>query len=145
MKKGKYLLVLGCLLFLVTGCKTKRLTCEQRIIDTEEVKVDQRISLAYKDKALKEGTFALTYFYKNNTEENTSAQKQALEEQYSIYKDKKGIEYYSKNVNGGLYFEFQAQIEDLSEEDKENLSIIAGYKDMQSAKEKLVQEGYTCK
>ena len=145
VRKGLYLLVLGCLLFLVSGCKADRLTCEKRVTDTEEVKIDQRLSLVFDKRELKEGTVALSYYYATNPKANAEVMRKDLEDQYAIYKDKKGIEYYFKNLEKGLYFELQAQIKDLSEEDKSNLEIIANYTDMTTAKSDLISEGYQCK
>ncbi len=137
--------MLAAILVLLTGCKSTRLTCTKRVTDTDEIKVDQRISLVFKKNELTEGTLALSYYYANNVEQNAKTMQADLENQYSIYKDKKGVEYYFKNLDKGLYFEIQAEVKKLSEEDKNNLGAITDYASYQSAKTLLVSDGYECK
>lgn len=142
MKKNLWILVF---LLLVVGCKKTNLACTKRIIDTEDVKVDERISLDFKNKKLDKSFFSLDYYYATNIEANSSVAKESLEEQFGSYKDKKGIEYLFSDIDQGLHFELQITPSKIEEEWKKDFEKQINYKDYSDAKEILTKDGYQCK
>lgn len=141
--KKKFLILL--LVMFIVGCKSKNLSCDKMIIDTDEVKVNEKISLNFKNKKLDKTFYTLDYHYANNVEQNAETTKKSLEEQFSIYKDSKGIEYFFSNLEEGIHFEVQISPEEITEEEKENFEKQVDYRDYTSAKESLIKDGYQCK
>ncbi len=141
--KRKWLICLGLVMFL-SGCGTTDLHCTKRIVDNDQVKVDQEIKLSFTKKGLKEGSLGLTYYYANNIDENTKQMKEELENQYHDYKDKKGIDYDFTDQKQGFYFEIEVNLEKLSSEDKDNFNILTDYEDYRDASDTLMKDGYSC-
>jgi len=144
MKNKKNIWMVGILL-LVVGCKSTNLSCTKTIIDTEDVKVNEKISLNFEKKKLKQSFFTLDYYYGNNVESNAQLTRESLEEQFSNYKDSSGVEYFFTNIEEGIHFELQVNPEKLTEEEKTFLEKQVNYKDYNSARETLASDGYQCK
>ncbi len=142
MKKKVWIFFI--LLFAV-GCKSTNLTCTKTIIDSEDVKVEEKISLNFKKKKLDKTFYSLDYYYASNIEANAEATKDSLEEQFSDYKDSKGIEYFFSNTDQGIHFELQMNPNKVSDEDKEYFEKQISYKSYADAKDELISDGYQCK
>lgn len=143
MKKRNICLII--ILFLVVGCRSQSLSCTKVVMDTDEVVMDERISLTFKKRQLTDCIYSLNYTFANNIDDNVATTRSSLEDQYSVYKDKKGVDYSFSNIEQGLHFQLQLKESKLTEEDKENFSNLIDYKTIQSAKEELIKEGYHCK
>lgn len=143
MRKRNFCLIL--MLFLLVGCRSQNLSCTKVIMKNDEASVDERISLTFKKKKLTEGIYSLNYTFANNVDANVEAARKALEEQYSVYKDSKGVDYSFSNMDQGIHFQLQLNNKKLTDEEKEDFDIFMGYDTYQKAKNKLIEEGYQCK
>lgn len=142
MKKTVWIFLI---LLLTVGCKSTNLTCTKTIIDSEDVKVEEKISLNFKNKKLDKTFYSLDYYYADNIDMNAQATRESLEEQFSSYKDAKGIEYFFSNTNQGIHFELQMSPNKVNETDKEYFEKQISYKNYNEAKEVLIGDGYQCK
>lgn len=142
MKKKLSILLL---LFVVVGCKKTNLSCTKMIIDTDEIKVNEKISIDFKKKKLDKTFYTLDYHYATNIEENAEATKKSLEEQFSTYKDSKGVTYFFNNIDQGIHFELQINPKKLAEEEKDVFEKQINYKSYSDARDKLAKDGYHCK
>lgn len=133
------------ILFTAVGCRSTNLTCTKTRIDTDEVKLTEKLSLNFKNKKLDKTFFSLDYYYANNIEENSKNAKESLEAQFSNYKNSKGVEYLFSNIDQGIHFEIQINPNKVTEEEKEVFEKQINYKSYQDAKEALVNDGYQCK
>ena len=143
IKKKRYIWFL-LVLMTVVGCKNKELSCTKMVINKEEVKVEEKLDFTFKKNSLLDSTFSLNYSFSNNVERNSDAMKKSLEEQFSIYKDSKGVNYSFSDFDQGFRFELHANVSKLSEEEKSNLESMVQYENINDAKEKLIKEGYQC-
>ncbi len=143
MKKKNIFLLL--IVLLLVGCKSQKLSCTKDIMKTQEATMDERISLTFKNKKLTDTIYSLNYTFADNVDSNVETSRNALEEQYSIYKNSKGIKYSFSNMDQGLHFQLEIAKEKLSDEEKETFSNLVNYKTYQDAKEQLIKEGYQCK
>jgi len=95
MKKKNIFLLL--IVLLLVGCKSQKLSCTKDIMKTQEATMDERISLTFKNKKLTDTIYSLNYTFADNVDSNVETSRNALEEQYSIYKNSKGIKYSFSN------------------------------------------------
>lgn len=132
-------------LFMAVGCRSTNLTCTKTRIDTDEVKLTEKISLNFKNKKLAESFYSLDYYYASNVEENSKTTRESLEAQFSDYKNSKGVEYFFSNIDQGIHFEIQVNPNKVTEEEKEVFEKQINYTSYQAAKETLINDGYQCK
>lgn len=144
MKFRKHYIWFMFILVLTVGCKSKSLSCTKMTMDTDEVKVEERISLTFKSNALSYTIFSLNYYFANDIEINSQATKNTLTEQFSIYDNSKGVEYFFTSMDQGIHFELQAEKDKLTEEEKTNLQNLVEYTSYNDAKEALLEDGYQC-
>ncbi len=142
--KRKYILLVFIVLLLV-GCKSQKLSCTKVLTETKEANMDERISLTFKKKKLTNTIYSLNYTFADNIDSNVENARNSLEEQYSIYKDSKGVKYSFSNMDQGLHFQLELNKDKLSDEEKDVFSNLVNYKTYQDAQEELIKEGYQCK
>ncbi len=146
MKKKNWLCLL-LILFLAVGCGEKRLNCSQRIFDYDDFHVDKTVSLKFDKRKLTTGSLILDYYYQNNVEENVAVMKEIVENNYAKFKDIDGIKFIFRDTSNGFQFELEVEFDKLSDEVKEDLSLVTDvteYDSYNEAREDLINLKYQC-
>lgn len=141
--KKKYLIIIISLV-LISGCdKKKTLTCtktEQETgmnlttTTTTNFKNDKIASIKLELNAKLDSTYVK---YKDTI-------KKSLEQQYSIYKDEKGVTYHTSVKDDNIKFNLIVDNKAISKETRKKLNISNG-EGYEKSKKLLEKDGYTCK
>lgn len=145
MKKHIYLgaVVIGtCLL---SGCGTKTLVCSRNNDYNEEMKMNQTVKAAFKNNSVSKLSMEMNIELGENYLEYKEELKTSVEDEFTNFKDVKGITYSTKDTSNGFTFNLEANIDKLDNESKQNLDIINTEQSYSDAKAEFESEGYTCK
>ncbi len=140
----KYLILILLSLVLISGCdKKKTLTCTKTeketgmnltTTTTTNFKNDKITSIKLELNAKLDSTYVK---YKDTI-------KTSLEQQYSIYKDEKGVTYHTSAKDDTIKFNLIVDNKAISKETRKNLNI-SNNEGYEKSKKSLENDGYTCK
>ena len=142
--KGRYLVLAALFIVVLTGCdKKKTLTCTKSenttgmTLTTTNITefINDKISLIKMDVDVK---------LESNYVKYKDTIKKSLENQYSTYKNVKGITYHADVKNDTLTFSLVVDNKSISKNVREKLSI-SDKDNYEKSKKDMESDGYTCK
>lgn len=142
MKKA--LLIIG-LIFFMTGCTTKTLTCTKEDNSVKDMKTHQKAEVTFSSnkvvKLYSEATVEVSGIYKNYVNQL----EQSLLQSFTSLKDKKGVTVVSDKKEDRIVVKATIDINKLDKETKKTFNLVDTKQDYEQTKKELKDQGYTCK
>lgn len=143
MEKKYYILIIFFLIILSTGCTNKKqLTCE-KIEKTTGMTINTINTSSFLKNELSSIKITINIHLDQDYIKHKSVIKESLEQQYSIYKDTKGITYQTKDNNDIITLEMIVDNSKIDKKTRKELNISSS--NYNTLKKDLEGNNYTCK
>ena len=143
MKKGKLLGIFLFMAIILTGCGDKTLSCVKEE-DIDFSKVNEKQVITFSNNKIKLYEAEMIIQLNDDTKDYADLLLSSLEEPFSDYKDKKGIEYKTNKKDNNISLTFSADYSKMDKETKKSLGISED-SSLEKTKKSLEDDGYTCK
>lgn len=144
MKKFSFIIILTSVLFL-TGCGGKTLKCSMVNDANEELKINQDIIVDFKEEKMVKLNMKISVDLSDNYASYADELEKNFKNEYEKYNDKEGLEVKTTKNKKKVSLDFSANLEKMSDKDKEELDIVDSGQTMNDAKTSLEEAGYSCK
>lgn len=142
MKKTKFLAIF-LFMTILTGCGDKTLSCTKKE-DMSAGKATEKQVITFSNDKINLYDAEMTIKLNDNYKDYADLLLKSLEEPFSEFKDKKGIEYKTSKKNNIISVTLSGKYSQMDEDTKKSLGIAENYS-FDEAKKSLEDDGYTCK
>lgn len=144
MKKFLYCCCFVLCLFLFTGCGSKTLKCSKESNNNNEMKMFQSINVSFKNDSVSKLSMNINVQLSENYIDLRDSLIQSIENEFDDFNGEKGISYSTKKKDDGFDFKLDANFNKLSNDVKNDLSIINYESSYDAAKQEFENSGYSC-
>lgn len=145
MKKYVYLSCLAFGLLLFTGCGSKTLNCTRENNYSDEMIMNQDLSVSFKKDKVSKLSMAMDVKLGESYSNFKDSLIESVESEFSNFSDQSGISYKTTDKGDGFNFKVKINFNKLSDDAKKNLDIVNYENSYDSVKIELEDAGYNCK
>ena len=142
MKKTKFLAIL-LFITILTGCGDKTLSCTKEE-DISAGKATETQVITFSNDKINLYEAEMTIELNDAYKEYADLLLNSLEEPFSKFKDKKGIEYKTSKKDNSISITLNGEYSQMDEDTKKSFGVAENYS-FNEAKKSLENDGYTCK
>lgn len=146
MKKNLTVAILAIILSVSVGCgnKTKVLDCS--MVDEQSTgTMTQNIKATFKKNEVTKISLSIDLELEDSYLKYVDKFMSTIDSKYEKYNDKKGVSAKTEKNDKGFVLKIDADLDKMSDEDKEELDMIDSSGDYDATKKYLEEQGYTCK
>lgn len=146
MKKSLVLVAIIISLGCLSGCGNKSKVLECTMDNSQSgMKMDQTIKTTFKGKEVKSFSVNVDVEVDEQYKNYLDTIITSVESQFTNYNDKKGISVKTNKNDKGFVVTFEADLDKMDKETKEDLDMVDTKATYDEAKKEFEKEGYTCK